>query len=74
MSPFKGSLLTPYTPYNYNNNQLPDIKILVVSPSAFAAARRAVLPFPLRPIPAIITPLWQALSQIPLYKILILTN
>jgi hypothetical protein len=69
MSPFKGSLLTPYTPYNYNNNQLPDIKILVVSPSAFAAARRAVLPFPLRPIPAIITPTLMDLINNPEYLV-----
>ena len=55
MSPLKGSPLTPYTPYNYNNNQLLDTEILVVSPSAFAAARHAVSPSLPRPIPAIIT-------------------
>jgi hypothetical protein len=55
MSPLKGSLPTPYTPYNHNNNQLLDTEILVVSPSAFIAARRAISPSLPRPIPAIIT-------------------
>jgi hypothetical protein len=55
MSPLKGLLPTPYTPHNYNNNQLLDTEILVVLLSAFVAARRAVLPSLPRPIPAIIT-------------------
>jgi hypothetical protein len=54
MSLLKGLLLTPYTPYNCNNNQLLDTKILVVLPSAFIAARRAISPFLPRPIPTII--------------------
>ena len=55
MSPLKGLPLTPYTPYNCNNNQSPNTKILVVSLSAFVAARHAISPSLPRPIPAIIT-------------------
>ena len=54
MSPLKGSPLTPYTPYNYNNNQLLNTKILVILLSAFIAACCAILPSLPRLIPAII--------------------
>ena len=48
MSPRQRSPPTP--------DQSPESEILVVSPSAFVAARRAVSPSPLRPAPATITP------------------
>jgi hypothetical protein len=48
MSPRQGSPPTP--------DQLPESEILVVSPSAFVAARRAVLPSLLGPAPAMTIP------------------
>jgi hypothetical protein len=69
MSPLNGSPPTPYTPHNRNNNQLLDTEILVISPSAFVAARRAILPSPPRPIPAIITPTLMDLINDPEYLV-----
>jgi len=48
MSPRQGSPPTP--------NQSPKSEILVVSPSAFIAARRAISPSPLRPASAMTIP------------------
>ena len=48
MSPYQGSPLTP--------DQSSKSEILVVSPSAFIAARRAISPSPLRPASAMTIP------------------
>jgi hypothetical protein len=69
ISPLKGSPPTPYTPHNHNNNQLLNTKILVVSLSAFIAARYTISPSLSRPIPAIITLTLMDLTNDPKYPI-----